>query len=495
MNPWQNATNAPAEESLDPNDWTEVQALAHRIVDDAVGYLRDVRHRPVWQDMPGEVKALFATPLPRAPTPLSGIYREVAANVMPYPMGNVHPRFWSWFMGSSNFTGALGDFLAAIQGSNLGGGNHAAALMDQQVVDWCKEMVGLPTTASGTLVSGGSMANLIGLTVARNAHAGVDVREHGVAAIPRPLRFYASDQIHSCHRKAMEALGLGNCALRRVPTDAGLRIDLAALRMAIAEDRAAGRRPACVIGTAGTINSGAIDDLQALASLAADEGLWFHVDGCIGALITIAPDNAYRVAGIERADSIALDPHKWLHAPIEAGCALIRDASLHRATFAVTPEYLQTTPRGLASAAWLHDYGLQTTRGFRALKIWMALKEHGIEKFGRLIDQNIAQAHYLGTLIEAEPLLQLVAPATINIVCYRYRPAGSDGERLKALNTEIMLRLQEEGIAALSDTTVRGEHCLRVAITNHRTRRDDLQRLVQETIRLGDRIVGAGTTG
>jgi aromatic-L-amino-acid decarboxylase len=297
--------------------------------------------------------------------------------VMSYPMGNVHPRFWAWYMGSSNFTGALGDFLAAIQGSNLGGGNHAAAYMDQQVVNWCREMIGLPPSASGTLVSGGSMANIIGLTVARNAKAGIDVREHGVAAIERPLRFYGSDQIHSCHRKAVEALGLGNRTLRRIPTDAELRIDVGALRTAIVQDRSDGLHPACVIGRAGTVNTGAIDDLQALARLAAEEDIWFHVDGCIGALIAIAPENAHRVAGIERADSVALDPHKWLHTPFEAGCALIRDASAHRGTFAVTPEYLMKMPRGIASANWLHDYGLQTSRGFRALKIWMALKEHG----------------------------------------------------------------------------------------------------------------------
>jgi aromatic-L-amino-acid decarboxylase len=487
------AFNAVAEETLDPGDWTEVQALSHQIVDDAVGYLREVRDRPVWRDMPAEVKASFVAPLPRLPAPLSEIYREVAEKVMAYPMGNVHPRFWAWYMGSSNFTGALGDFLAAIQGSNLGGGNHAAAFMDQQVVDWCKEMIGFPASASGTLVSGGSMANIIGLTVARNVKAGVDVREHGVAAIERPLRFYGSDQLHSCHRKAVEALGLGNRALRRISTDAELRIDIAALRIAIAEDRAAGCQPACVIGTAGTVNTGAIDDLQALASLAAEEDLWFHVDGCIGALIAIAPENAFRVAGLERADSVALDPHKWLHTPFEAGCVLIRDASAHRSTFAVTPEYLEMTSRGVASANWLHDYGLQTSRGFRALKIWMALKEHGIEKFGRLIDQNIAQAHYLSALIETEPRLELVAPTNINIVCYRYRPDGIAQDGLKAINTEIMLRLQEEGTAAISDTTVRGEHCLRAAVNNHRTRRADLELLVRETIRLGELIVNTGT--
>lgn len=476
-----------AEETLDPRDWADVQALSHQIVDDAVAHLRDVRERPVWQEMPGEVRAFFTAPLPRSPSPLADVYAEVARNVMPYPMGNIHPRFWSWYMGSSNLAGALGDFLAAIQGSNLGGGNHAAGLMDSQVVNWCKQMLGFPASAGGTLVSGGSMANIIGLTVARNAKAGIDVREHGVAAIEKPLRFYGSDQIHSCHRKAMEALGLGNRALRRIPTDAGLRIDIAALRAAIAEDRAAGFKPACVIGTAGTVNTGTIDDLQALAKLAHEEGLWFHVDGCIGALIAIAPENAHRVAGIEWADSVALDPHKWLHAPFEVGCALVRDAVAHRKTFAVTPEFLESTPRGLASGEWLHDYGLQTTRGFRALKVWMALKEHGADKFGRLIDQNIAQAGYLAGLIEAEPELELAASPTINIVCFRYQP-GLRGEALKALNTEIMLRLQEEGIAALSDTTVHGQHWLRVAITNHRTRREDLDLLVRQVTRLGRQI-------
>ncbi|MFZ2103486.1 MAG: aspartate aminotransferase family protein [Oricola sp.] len=491
MNARNRKAAASAEETLDPANWTDIQALSHRIVDDAIGYLRDVRERPVWRDLPNEVKTFFDAPLPRTPMPIEDVYREVSEKVMPYPMGNIHPRFWSWYMGSSNFTGALGDFLAAIQGSNLGGGKHAAASMDMQVVDWCKEMTGFPASAGGTLVSGGSMANLIGLTVARNVMAGIDVREHGVAAIERPLRFYASDQVHSCHRKAMESLGLGNTALRRIATDAELRIDVAALREAIAEDRAAGFQPACIIGTAGTVNTGAVDDLRALADLAAMEKLWFHIDGCIGALIAIAPQHAHRVAGIERADSIALDPHKWLHAPFEVGCALVRDASAHRGAFAVTPEYLETTQRGLASAEWLHEYGLQTSRGFRALKVWMTLKEHGVQKFGRLIDQNIAQARYLTELVEAEAALELVAPTSINIVCFRFRPHGLTRDVLKAVNIEIMLRLQEEGTAALSDTTVHGEHCLRVAINNHRTRAEDLDLLVRETVRIGDEILVA----
>jgi glutamate/tyrosine decarboxylase-like PLP-dependent enzyme len=472
------------EETLDPDDWAATEALSHSIVSDVVGYLRDVRERRPWQAMPASVRQAFSEPLPHGPAELSEVYRSVTENLMPYPMGNVHPRFWSWYMGSSNLTGALGDFLAAVQGSNLGGGNHAAALLDQQVVDWCKQMLGFPASASGTLETGGSMANIIGLTVARNVKAGVDVREVGVAAIPLPLRFYASDQVHSCHRKAMEALGLGNQALRRIATNADLQIGTEALRLAIAEDRAAGFRPACIIGTAGTVNSGAIDDLNALASVAAQEDLWFHVDGCIGALIAIAPVNRRLVAGIERADSVALDPHKWLHAPFEVGCALIRDPKAHHGTFSVTPEYLEKSPRGLAAAPWLHEYGLQTTRAFRALKVWMAIKQHGIDKFGRLIDQNIAQAHYLSDLIDAQPGLERLTPTNINIVCFSARVEGCDASAIKALNVEIMLRLQEEGIAVLSDTTIKGRHCLRVAITNHRTRREDLELLVREVVRL-----------
>ncbi|MCL5779039.1 aspartate aminotransferase family protein [Limibaculum sp. FT325] len=478
----------PPRETLDPADWFAVERLAGRVVADAVRHLKGIRDRPVWQEMPPGVADGFTAPPPRHPTPLADVVREVQETVMPYPMGNVHPRFWAWFMGAGSLTGALADFLAAVLGSNLGGGNHAAVHVDRQVVAWLRDMVGMPATASGTLVEGGSAANLIGLTVARNAMAGIDVREHGVGAIARPLRFYGSDQVHSCHRKAVEALGLGNLALRRVPSDAGFRLDPDALRAAIAEDRARGLRPACVIANAGAVNTGAIDDLETLADIAAAEGLWLHVDGCIGALLAIAPRNAHRVAGLARADSLALDPHKWLHAPFGVGCALIRDGRLLRQSYATTPEYLQPAPRGVASGPWLHESGPETTRPFRALKVWMMLREHGVERFGRLIDQNIEQARYLAHRIEAHPRLALAAAQEINIVCFRYDPGGLDEPARKALNVEIMLRLQEKGTAVISDTTLRGAHSLRVAICNHRTRITDLDLFVSEVVRIGDAV-------
>jgi aromatic-L-amino-acid decarboxylase len=485
-----NPTDNRPEETLDPDDWSATKALAHRIVDDAVAHLESLRDRPVWLEMPETVRAAYRTPMPEQPTPLDEVYREMTVNLKPYAMGNIHPRFWGWYMGSSNFTGALGDFLAAIDGSNLGGGNTAPAQLDRQVVNWLKAMMEFPESASGTLTSGGSMANMVALTVARNAMAGVDVRRDGITALPQPLRFYASDQVHSCHQKALETLGLGSRALRIVQSDKDFRIDVASLENAIAEDRAQGMRPACVIATAGTTNTGAFDDMRAIAEVCRREGLWFHVDGCIGALIKIAPINRAMADGIELAYSIALDPHKWLHAPFEAGCALVRDQKKHRDTFALHGDYLEEKPRGLASGEFLADYGFELSRGFKALKIWMSLKEQGAAKFGRLIDQNIAQGAYLTSLIAAEPRLELLAPTIINIVCFRYRLEGGSEASHRELNTEIMLRLQEAGTAVPSDTTVHGRHCLRVAINNHRTRREDLELLVRETVRLGRELEG-----
>lgn len=473
-----------SERGLDPASWDEARAVAHRMVDDAIAYLQGVGDAPCWRD-PAPVEAVFKEPLPHGATPLPDLYGTLADSLMPYPMGNVHPRFFAWYMGAGTFTGALGEFLAAVQGSNLGGGRHAAAMMDRQVVDWLREAVGFPEGSSGALVSGGSMANLMALAVARNAKAGIDVRRLGVAAVPRALRFYASDQVHSCHRKAVECLGLGDEALRRVPSDPDLCIDVDALRSAIAEDRRHGLQPACVIGTAGTVNTGAVDDLTSLAVIAREEDLWFHVDGCIGALLALSPGHAHLVRGLDLADSVALDPHKWLHVPFEAGCVIVRDAGAHRRTFALSPEYLQSAPRGLSSAEWLHEWGLQTSRGFRALKIWMTIKEHGIDAFGSLIDQNIALARQLRDAVEREPELETVGSAPINIVCFRYRREGLDEAATREVNLEILMQLQEEGEATLSDTVVKGQHCLRAAIVSHRTRRADIDRLVAGVLRIG----------
>ena len=473
-------------ETLDPDDWESSRALAHRMVDEAVAHLAGVRERPVWRPMPDDVRSRLQTDLPEAPSPLDVVYREYRENVATYPMGNVHPRFWGWYMGASNFTGALGDFLAAVEGSNLGGGNTGASQVEQQVVDWLKEIAGFPKSASGTLTSGGSMANLVAHTVIRNLAAGYDVRKEGIAGLKKPLRFYASDQVHSCLQKALETLGLGAKALVEVASDDRQRMRLEALEAAIAEDRANGLQPACVIGTAGTTNTGAIDDLNAIADICDREGLWFHVDGCIGGVLRLAPDHAQLVAGIEHAGSVAIDPHKWLHAPFEAGAVLIKDPEAHFTTFEMHGPYLQLQERGMIAGKFLADYGLELSRGFRALKIWMAFKEHGSAKFGRLIAKDIALARYLKEQVEAHPRLELIAPVDLNIVCFRH--VAKDDATSKALNTEIMLRLQERGLAVPSDTTVQGKHGLRCAFNNHRTQHEDIDGFLDDLLKIAQEI-------
>ncbi len=478
-------TNEPPE-SLDPADWQAMRALAHRAIDDGFDWLSTLRERPVWQATPEAISAQFQRPLPRTPQGAEAAYQDFLAWVLPFPMGNVHPRFFSWFMGNGTAMGAIGDFLAAIVNPNMGGGNHVAMQVESQVLDWCKEIVGFPADAGGLLLSGASMANLVALAVARNAAAGCEVRAQGVRAMPAALCVYASVEVHSCAQKALELLGLGSEALRKVPVDERYRIDLAALQGMIAADRARGLKPACVIGNAGTINTGAVDDLTALASICQRENLWFHVDGAIGAVVALAPKHRQLVAGMELADSVALDLHKWLHVPFEAGCTLVRDRSAQRATFALTPDYLKHAERGLASGAlWFSDYGPQLSRGFRALKVWLSFKEHGLDKFGRLIDQNIAQAHELAALINAEPLLELMAPVVLNIVCFRYHPPGLSTEKLNALNEELLIRLHESGIAAPSYTTLNGQYCLRAAIANHRTESRDLGIMIEAVVKLG----------
>jgi glutamate/tyrosine decarboxylase-like PLP-dependent enzyme len=335
------------------------------------------------------------------------------------------------------------------------------------------------------------MGNLVGLAAARSARAGFDVRRRGVGASGERLAVYASSEAHSSIQKAVELLGLGADSLRQAPVRDDFTVDVGALARMIEADRAAGMRPICAVGNAGTVNTGAVDDLPALADLAAREGLWFHVDGAFGALACLSPELRPIVAGMERADSLTFDFHKWLYLPYEIGVTLVRDAEAHRRAFSLTPDYLVHGQRGLAAGLWFSDYGVQLSRGFRALKAWMHIKEHGAEKLGRLIGQNVAQARYLAALVERSPELELMAPVPLNIVCFRYRSPHRGEAELDALNQELLIRLQESGIAAPSSTRVRGRYALRAAITNHRSRREDFDALLAGVLRIGGELAAA----
>jgi hypothetical protein len=285
------------EESLDPGDWEGLRRLGHRMVDDALEYLRTVRERPVWLSPPDAVRARLDEPLPRQGQGYEKTYRDFVEGVLPYPTGNIHPRFWGWVIGTGTPFTVLTEMLAATVNPNVSGFDDASSLVEDRVLAWFKEAMGFPATASGLLVSGGSMANLVGLAVARHARAGFDVRREGQGAAPRRMVLYASVEAHSSVKKAAELLGLGTDALRLVPVDADYRMDLAALRDAIERDRKAGFQPFCVVGTVGTVNTGATDDLDALADVCKKEGLWMHVDGAFAACLAPTPSPSIRTSG------------------------------------------------------------------------------------------------------------------------------------------------------------------------------------------------------
>jgi glutamate/tyrosine decarboxylase-like PLP-dependent enzyme len=490
--------NVSIQETLDPENWESMRALGHRMLDDMLDYLQTLREHPVWQHAPAAVKAHFEGPPPLEPQPPEAVYEEYLQYVLPHLLGNCHPRFWGWIGGSGTVMGTFADLLASATDSVSGAFSFVSSnYVEMQVLDWCKALLGYPASASGQLTGGCSASNLIGLAVARNAQAPYDLRREGLHAAPQAMTLYASAEAHSSIQKAVELLGLGGDSLRKVPVNGILEIDLEALKAAIARDRETGRHPFCVIGAAGTTNTGAIDDLNGLADLCQEEGLWLHVDGAFGAWAAIAPRSKQLVAGMERADSLAFDLHKWMYLPYPIGCVLVKQEEDHRWTFSLTPTYLShgAGERGLTGVdvPWLVDYGFDLSRGFFALKAWMTIKEQGTLKYGRLIQQNIDQAHYLADLVEAAPELELALPVSLNVACFRYIHPGLDNAALDAVNKRIEIELQEQGIAVPSIVVIHGSKYLHAAITNHRTRRKDLDLLVREVMRIGSELAQSET--
>jgi len=488
-------------DSLDPADWRGLREQGHRMLDDMFDYLEGIRARPVWQPIPPELRAAWAAPLPRAPMSVEAAHARFMAEVLPHAVGNVHPRFMGWVQGGGTPVGMLAEMLAAGLNANVGGRDQMPLEVEKQVVGWMRELFGFPATAGGLFVTGSSMANFIGLLVARTRALGANARRHGLADDGARLVAYAATSAHGCIARALDMAGLGTDALHRVPVDAEHRIDLAALAQMIATDRAAGLQPFFVAGTAGTVDVGAIDDLAALADLAARERLWFHVDGAFGALGMLAPEIAPRLAGIERADSIALDFHKWGQVPYDAGFILVRDQADQLAAFAAPAAYLARDSRGLAAGSpWPCDLGPDLSRGFRALKTWFTFVTLGTDRIGAAISQTCALARQLKARVEAEPALELLAPVALNIVCFRHRGASapghasggrahgrraSDREALDRLNADIVADLHEAGIAVPSTTVIDGRLAIRAAIVNHRTNASDIDALVDAVLMLG----------
>jgi glutamate/tyrosine decarboxylase-like PLP-dependent enzyme len=467
--------------TLDPADWAAFRATAHGMLDDILDYLEDIRDHPVWRPIPAAVRERFRGELPAEPSELAAVHEEFMRYVLPYAAGNVHPGFLGWVHGAGTPVGVVAEMLSAGLNANLGGRDHIPIEVERQVAGWMRGLFGFPESATGLFVTGASMANLVGVLVARDTELGFEARCAGVAAGGKRLAAYASAAVHGCIARALDIAGIGSDALRRIAVDGRYRIDLGALGAAIDADRRAGLTPFLLVGTAGTVDTGAIDDLDALAALARAEGLWFHVDGACGALAMLAPSLAPRLKGIERADSLAFDFHKWGQVPYDAGFVLVRDGVLHRRTFATSAPYLRREAQGLAAGSfWPCDYGPDLSRGFRALKTWFTLKVYGAAAIGASIERTCELARYLESRIAGAPELELAAPVELNVVCFRYR-----AEEAHRVNARIAVELQESGVAAPSTTVVGGKLAIRAAIVNHRTGPADLDALVERTVALG----------
>ncbi len=468
---------------LSPEELRRVGTLALEAV---AAHREGLESGPVFGKI-GTKAGLFEEELPEEGRPFDEVLAFVREHVLPNPFGNSHPRFFAFINASADPVAVFADLLAATMNPNCWGGDHAAIHVEHRVIAWLAAVLGLPAKAEGILTSGGSMANFTALAAARAAMAPWDVREEGACPPGRPrLVVYASDQVHNCVDKAVDLLGIGRRQLRKIETDDRFCMRVHRLREAIATDRAKGLLPAIVVGSAGTVNTGAVDPLGEIADLCEREGLWFHADGAYGGMALVSDAMRPLFQGLERARSIAADPHKWLYVPYEAGAALVREPGRLSAAFRRPAEYLvQDDASPLLGPPGFNDRGPELSRSFKALKVWMGLKVHGRRAYAERVERDCALARFLAAEVDGRADFERLAEPVLSIVNFRYRPAGRPEGRLDALNRRIVNRLVGDGGFMLAPTVLKGRVAMRVCIVNFRTSESDLVALLDEAERIG----------
>jgi len=464
--------------------------LGYRVADLVAEHRAGLLHGPVF----GKVgnPSIFDEPLPEQGQPLETILDEVREKVLAFPFGNSHPRFFAFINATADPVGVAAEYLAAAMNSNCWGGDHAAIHVEHRVISWLAEILGLPAGTEGLLTSGGSMANFTALATARCAVA-PGVREEGWSGMA-PAVVYASDEVHTCVDKAVDLLGIGCRHLRKIPSDDRCRLRVDLLREAVAGDRRAGLKPSVVVGTAGTVNTGAIDPLEELAEFCAAEDLWFHVDGAYGAMAVLSPRIRPLFAGLERADSVATDPHKWLYVPYEAGATLVREPGRMADAFRRPAPYLVHDPESpILGPVLFNERGPELSRNFKALKVWMGLKRHGRQGYAAAVEHDLEMARVLADQVLSHPDFELLAEPVLSIVAFRYRPAavGLSEEALDGLNRRIIHRLVAGGTFFLAPTILKERTAMRAAIVNFRTQEADLGMLLEESSRAAREILAS----
>lgn len=463
----------------------EREALGKAALEWCLEYFDRIADGPIYPTTSAEeMTALFAEPLPREPQAVAAVFEQFT-QIAQHGRKNGHPRMFGYVQSAGSFSSAVADFLASAINQNVTSWRSApsATTIERQVIQWIASMIGFEQNTGGLLSSGASMANFTALVTALRASTEIDVMQRGVAALGKEPRIYLSAMAHMSIPKAAGLLGLGRASTHTIPVDAAFRMDVAALDRALAEDRAAGRLPICVVGTAGDVNTGAIDPLDGIADVCARHQVWFHVDAAYGGFAALAPSVRSHFSGLARADSVALDPHKWLFAPLDAGCLLVRDAEALRRTFASSAAYMDVVADGDMSEFAFWDYGPELSRRFRALKLWFALKCHGSDAVAAAIERNIGLAGTLAAALDLSDDFERLAPVPLSIVCFRYVPPGlrkgasDDAARLAELNDvnrRLLLAIQRDGDAYLSNATIGGAFALRACLINHRTSEEDI---------------------
>lgn len=476
---------------LTPSDTTGIaltldqrEHLARAAIAWVLQYFREQSDLPVYPTISAkDLSARLAGPLPDRPQDPATVMEEFA-HVAEGSRHNGHPRMFGYVQSSASFAGVMGDLLASALNQNVTSWRSApaATTIEHQVVEWLKELVGFRPEGIGVLLSGGSFANFAGLAVALRASTTADLNQHGVAALPGKPRIYTSAMTHMSIGKAASMLGIGKDAIVTVPVNDAFQMDAAALAAQIKADRAAGHHAVCVVASAGEVNTGAIDPLDAIADVCAEAGLWLHVDGSYGALAARSPHVGGAMQALSRVDSMSLDPHKWLFAPTDVGCLLVRDAASLQRAFSTGAGYIDViADRDMSEFAYW-DHSPELSRRFRALKIWFLLKVHGARAVQDAIDANIAVARHLAALVEQSGDFELLAPAPLSIVCFRYQH-GDD-----LFNKRLMVEVQRDGDSYLSNASIGGRFALRACIVNFRTTAADVERLLATIRRVARRL-------
>ena len=460
----------------------EIRKLGYRIVDLLVERAATLPDRPVtgWGDR-GQLEALFREPAPERPRAPGEVLDRLERDLLPWFMPIDHPRFFAFVPSPGNLVGALADALASGLNPFLGTwfAGSGPAEIELVTLDWLRDLCGLPAQAGGLFVSGGSVANLTALHAARHVRLDSRGEDFGRATV------YLSDQTHSSVERALSVLGFRPGQIRKLPADGELRLSLPLLKEEIDADRAAGRIPFCVVANAGTTNTGAVDPLPGLADLCQREDLWLHADGAYGAAAVLCERGRKALAGLERVDSLSLDPHKWLFQPIEIGCVLLRDRRLLHDAFTIHPEYLQDVHRDREAVNFC-DHGIQLTRGFRALKLWMSIQVFGMDAFRRAVDRGFDLAETAERILRESPRWEVTTPAQMGVVSFRYSIPGMTEEELDALQTGIVDGLRAEGFALATSTRLRGRVALRLCTINPRTTDEDVRATIEHMARLGE---------